>query len=48
MRKKNSEYTKSINIEFEKEMYWAGSNTNMVRGVKGQYELMKESKCGFT
>ena len=42
-RRKNSEYTRSLHMEFEKEMYWGGTNANMVRGVKSQYELIKES-----
>lgn len=37
MRRKNSEYTKKLNVEYEKEMYWSNTGPNMVRGVKQQY-----------
>jgi hypothetical protein len=43
MRRKNSEYTKQLNIKFNKEMYWTNSGPDMVRGVKQQYEQMKLS-----
>lgn len=37
MRKKNSEYTKQLNIKYNKEMYWTNNGPDMIRGVKQQY-----------
>ena len=37
MRRRSSEYTKQMNMEFSKERYWHGSQSNMVRGIKSQY-----------
>ena len=34
MRKKNSEYTKQLNIKYNKEMYWTNNGPDMIRGVK--------------
>ena len=34
---------KQLNMEFEKEMYWTGSNAHLVAGVKAQYEKLKQS-----
>lgn len=34
---------KKISTEFEKELYWSGSHSYMISGVKLQYQKMKES-----
>ena len=39
---KNSKYTKQFNREFEKKMYWNGTNSYMISGVKAQYDKLKE------
>ena len=44
MNKKNVRYTDQLNREFEKELYWTGSQSHMIAGVKAQYEKLKESK----
>lgn len=41
---KNSKYTKQFNREFEKKMYWNGTNSYMISGVKAQYDKLKEGK----
>ena len=38
---KNSKYTKQFNREFEKKMYWNGTNSYMISGVKAQYDKLK-------
>lgn len=46
-KRKNEKYTKQINREFSKEMYYSGKNPNsyLISGVKSQYENMKN--CNF-
>lgn len=39
---KNHRYTKQFNREFEKKMYWNGSNSYLISGIKAQYQKLKE------
>lgn len=41
---KNQDYTKKLNREFEKKMYWAGSNNYLISGIKSQYDKLKDGK----
>lgn len=47
MRRKNTEFTKQLNLKYSKEMYWSNSGPDMVRGVKQQYEQIKLSTTSF-
>ena len=38
---------RKLSNEFEKEMYWSGSQTYMISGIKLQYQKMKESNFSF-
>ena len=39
---KNQKYTKQLNMQFEKKMYWTGHSSYLVAGVKAQYDKLKE------
>jgi hypothetical protein len=45
---KRDAMSRKISIEFEKEMYWNGSQTYMISGVKLQYQKMKDSTSFLT
>lgn len=37
---------KKLSTEFEKELYWKGSQSYMISGIKLQYQKMKDSNNG--
>lgn len=39
---KNQKYTKQLNMEFEKKMYWTGHSSYLIAGIKAQYDKLKE------
>lgn len=41
--KKSVEKGRQLGMEFEKELYWAGSKTHMISGIKYQYQKLKMS-----
>jgi hypothetical protein len=41
--RKTAEKGKQLGMEFEKELYWAGSKTHMISGIKYQYQKLKMS-----
>lgn len=43
--KKVLERNKQLDIEFEKEVFWSGTKSHMISGIKHQYEKLK--KCTF-
>lgn len=37
---------KQLEIEFEKEAFWAGTKSHMISGIKFQYEKLKRGTSG--
>ena len=46
--KKTKEKNKQLEIEFEKPLYWGGSKTHLISGIKFQYDKLRQGTFSLT